>query len=366
MPPRDSEALLYSVGRGQGHEDTESDDEEQIEEEEEEQRPRKTEGFSNRTILLVVGVLVLVAVALGGVAWVLKSKSGSSPTSTAADSASQDTSSRASVATPSGSGLAATLASSFSLTPASMPTLAFPDSPISSALDALDFISSNWALVTGNSDYISFVDDPFPSSSSSQTGTVLAVEFPAGSYAGHGPDGGIMGAILNVFGDGANVAFSDNFGWVKGGKLPGLFGGDHEDFMPTSLATTAFCDDEMECNETYVSINRGSWTFTAGGWNTISEVAILNSDPSTPTEANGILSMYIGSSSEAVFTRSNVVFRTNSDVTFTAVFLSSFFGGSSDSFASEGGTAYFRNFQIYAGEEPSSSSGDSVSAEVPS
>jgi len=50
--------------------------------------------------------------------------------------------------------------------------------------DALEFISSNWALVTGNSDYISFVDDPFPSSSSSAGGTVLAVEFPEGSYAG--------------------------------------------------------------------------------------------------------------------------------------------------------------------------------------
>lgn len=48
---------------------------------------------------------------------------------------------------------------------------------------------------------------------------------------------------------------------------------------------------------------------SCNSWNTVTEVAILNSDPGTSSTANGMLSMYIGGSDEPVFTRSNVSFR---------------------------------------------------------
>lgn len=60
----------------------------------------------------------------------------------------------------------------------------------------------SWAMIKGDSDFTTFVADPFDSSSSS---SVVAVEYPEGSYAGDGPAGGFMGGIMSVFGEDTGV-----------------------------------------------------------------------------------------------------------------------------------------------------------------
>ncbi|BGP50638.1 hypothetical protein JCM10450v2_006557 [Rhodotorula kratochvilovae] len=296
------------------------------------------------------------------------------------------------------------------MTPASLSALPMPTSTIDSASSAFSFIESSWSFLSGDSSYVAFVPDPFPSSSSTSSDIVLRVEYPKGSYAGDSTGvgiAGVPGTHLAVFdaenGGGVKralvsyeVAFSEGFDFVEGGKLPGLFGGEgscaggeHSDscfslrcmWRAGGLGEVygyvasydGFCDQtsdadgrgiEIECNDKYgYSLGRGSWTFEVGKWNRITEVAILNSAPST---ANGVLAVYSGDSGDKAFELKNVVFTSTEGVEFTTLFFSTFFGGSSSTkYASKGGFAYFRNFQFYAGSDPSNEKGEEVKAEMP-
>lgn len=278
------------------------------------------------------------------------------------------------------------------MTAASVPSFAFPSAPLPTD-SALAFIKKSWPYKSGTSDYLSFVVDPLGG-----TELVLEIDYPAGGYAEHNP-GGVSGMHFDVFGaEGGmqraimsyEVGFSKGFDFVFGGKLPGLYGGDeaggcsggrHSDicfslrlmwrqagmgevyaYIPTY---TNFCDATMECNDEYgFSIDRGSWNFTSGGWTTVTEIAVLNSSPGPSGEANGVLSVYAGST--LAFTKNDVVFRTNTSVAFSSFFVSSFFGGSTDpKFAGKGGSSYFKNFQFFAGSAPSTGTGTVVTASMP-
>lgn len=81
---------------------------------------------------------------------------------------------------------------------------------------------------------VSFVTDPF--SNSSDGSAVMRVYYQKGSYTPSGSDDDVTGGCQfymspfegQAFKKGLvryDVAFSDNFDWVKGGKLPGVFGG---------------------------------------------------------------------------------------------------------------------------------------------
>jgi hypothetical protein len=61
--------------------------------------------------------------------------------------------------------------------------------------------------------------------------------------------------------------------------------------------------------------------FPLNRYNTLTEIAILNSDPSKDTEANGYLAVYDGDT--LAFERSDVVFRTNASVFFSSVMFQS-------------------------------------------
>ncbi|CEQ40487.1 SPOSA6832_02109, partial [Sporobolomyces salmonicolor] len=114
-----------------------------------------------------------------------------------------------------------------------------------------------------------------------------------------------------------------------------------------------------------VSFNRDSWTFKTGVYNTVTEIAILNSDPGTPCEANGVLAVYAGET--LAFERTDIVFRTNASVLFTSLAFSTFFGGSSAAYAPTGDVhAYFRNFQFFEGDDASTETGSTVTATIPS
>lgn len=112
----------------------------------------------------------------------------------------------------------------------------FPSDTTSSAID---YITENW-FTSSNSIYgsndVSFVQDPFENNS---TSNVVKVVYPAGSYApvgtknnNTGTTGGLEfysvpdnGAIYNTALLSYDLAFDSSFDWVKGGKLPGIFGG---------------------------------------------------------------------------------------------------------------------------------------------
>ena len=76
---------------------------------------------------------------------------------------------------------------------------------------------------------VSFTNDPFATTSPAP---VFTVDYPAGSYSG-GTGGTEFSTYFNESGTpfgtvllSYEVAFDSNFNWVKGGKLPGLRGGD--------------------------------------------------------------------------------------------------------------------------------------------
>lgn len=118
--------------------------------------------------------------------------------------------------------------------------LPFPSSTESSAFD---YIVNNWytsskKTIYGSSD-ISFVKDPIDSSNNATA--VFKVDYPANSYAPVGTKNDNSGNVGGVEffsipnGDtyynsallSYQLAFDPTFQWVKGGKLPGLFGGNN-------------------------------------------------------------------------------------------------------------------------------------------
>ncbi|KAK4047313.1 Protein saf4 [Microbotryomycetes sp. JL201] len=252
------------------------------------------------------------------------------------------------------SGSPEAIASAFSMTRAAVSQLQMPKEAIEQAEDATKFIKETWSWKKGGSDYLSFRPDPFERSG----GLVLAIEYPKGSYSGSKSGGGVGGLHLGIYGDAAvvertviayEVAFDENFDFVKGGKLPGAFGGAQSDgctggeqsaacfslrlmwreegagevyaYIPRYDAMCAH-GAAAECNDVYgVSLNRGSWTFQTGRWTQVVQVAALNSEPdASRTTAND--------------------------------------------FASDGGRTYYRNFQFFAGKEASSALGNRVEAHV--
>lgn len=115
-------------------------------------------------------------------------------------------------------------------------TAPMPSTPVSSAYD---YIVSNWYSSQGfyGASNIEFVQDPITANNSSNT--VLQVKYPAGSYApvatkngNTGVKGGTEfytdpypGVSYNTALLSYDIAFDASFDWVKGGKLPGLYGG---------------------------------------------------------------------------------------------------------------------------------------------
>lgn len=104
---------------------------------------------------------------------------------------------------------------------------------------AVDYITQNWfkssKSLYGAND-VSFVQDPFAANG---TDNVVKVLYPAGSYApvgtkndNTGTTGGLEfysvpddGTYYNTALLSYDLAFDPGFDWVKGGKLPGIFGG---------------------------------------------------------------------------------------------------------------------------------------------
>lgn len=191
--------------------------------------------------------------------------------------------------------------------------------------------------------------------------TVLQVGYPRGSV-NPGAEGrpvggagfkfalarGVTEACLTY-----SVRFPPDFEFAKGGKLPGLYGGD----APRGCAATKGFSARLMwraggAGELYLyhpaqtaacgeSIGRGSWTFARGAWVSIAEQVIVN----TPGQADGTIMLWIDGRL-AVEAR-NLVLRGAADSAVDGLLFSTFFGGRDPSWDSpKDQTAEFKDFSL--------------------
>jgi hypothetical protein len=79
----------------------------------------------------------------------------------------------------------------------------------------------------------------------------------------------------------------------------------------------------MQNSDYGFSVGRGSWTFQAGTWNTITQYVKLN----TPGSENGAVQVWWNGN--LVISAQNIEFRDYANSTFVGVHFQTFFGGKS-------------------------------------
>ncbi|QEG23466.1 right-handed parallel beta-helix repeat-containing protein [Mariniblastus fucicola] len=235
------------------------------------------------------------------------------------------------------------------------------------------------------------------------SGACLRVNYPAG---GSGPGAG--GAQWLVELDEQHdevwlvyrVKFGSNFDFVRGGKLPGLAGGQapsgsvpadgwngwtgrlmwRTDFesvqgQPQQTSTKAISyakhvnsgydqNGKQEDTEYFVERDGTEPVLQAGVWYTIRQHVRMN----TPRQRDGLLRIWIDG--RLVIDRDDVKFRNTADLGIDRFFFSTFFGGDYDWRASKDEYALFDDFKISVPEERRvpeqyASVGDAVSAANP-
>eukprot|EP00753_Platysulcus_tardus_P009270 PLAT192.1.p1 GENE.PLAT192.1~~PLAT192.1.p1 ORF type:complete len:405 (-),score=-20.81 PLAT192.1:387-1502(-) len=224
------------------------------------------------------------------------------------------------------------------------------------------------------------------------SGTAMQAHYPKGSYIpSKNPRGG-----LSFYASGPSdvdlttakeatlsyrVYFPDGFEFVKGGKLPGLYGGNSASgaiscsggsrsdecmsarfmwrtggagemytYLPPSFkANDAVCGvaPKSECNPTYgASVARGSFTFATGAWTTIGERVRLND----AGQENGELELF--ANGESMFKVGGLVLRNSDAGRLRGIMMQTFFGGSTPDWASpKDQDVYFADFSVAITEE---------------
>ena len=142
------------------------------------------------------------------------------------------------------------------------------------------------------------------------------------------------------------VRFADGFDFVRGGKLPGLYGGrmisggripDGTDGFSTRFMWRVGGAGEvyayLPSSQTWgTSLGRGSFRFRPGSWQCLEQELALN----TPGRADGVVRVWLDG--RPVFAQEGLVFRTVATLRIEGVFFSTFFGGSDASWASTADT----------------------------
>jgi len=290
------------------------------------------------------------------------------------------------------------IVSAYSLTVST--TLPFPTATLAPS-DAGSFLVSSWSLnknrIQNEPDDLSFVADPFPSSTSSSsssvnTSSVLQVTYPGGSF-GDSNGGSQFFSLFN--GSIApqtmllsyEVAFDQGFQFVKGGKLPGLRGGTDTNgceggskpngtdcwstrlmwrtagegevyaYIPTS--NNLCSQSDIKCNDDFgTSIGRGSFSFKDGAWNRITLLVQLN----TPGDvSNGNVKLYYND--VQAISHTGLQLRSSTDVLAGGLFFSTFFGGNDESWESPTDQhTFYRNFRLWASDRASNSTASSAAS----
>ncbi len=169
-------------------------------------------------------------------------------------------------------------------------------------------------------------------------------------WLGQLPSGPADRAFLRYY-----VRFAADFDFVKGGKLPGFYGGTMLSGGHIPDGTNGFSTRFMWRNEgqgeVYVympsstrfgtSLGRGSWHFKKGEWQCIEQELILN----TPGALDGSVRVWLDG--EPVFEQQALLFRTVPELRIEGLFFSTFFGGGDPSWAPPADThADFSGFAI--------------------
>ena len=195
--------------------------------------------------------------------------------------------------------------------------------------------------------------------------TVLAVEYPAGKYGTRETgaqwklnfDESYTSVELSY-----DVQFEEGFDFVKGGKLPGLFGGEGNTGggIPTGMdgfsARMMWRGNGRVVQYVYYPDQPEHfghdmpWTdpatgedliFTPGTWHNVVHQLKLNA----PGERNGVLRTYFDG--QLALEVQGLRFRDTTDFAIDGMYFSTFFGGGSDSWSTTTDeTIYFDNFRI--------------------
>ena len=159
------------------------------------------------------------------------------------------------------------------------------------------------------------------------------------------------------------VRFSDGFDFVKGGKLPGLYGGDGASGGRTPDGTDGFStrfmwrsngDGEVYAylptsDEYGTSIGRGNWRFQPGQWHHLVQEVTLNQ----PGQANGRIRVWLDG--QMVLDQNDMTFRTVDTLKLNGIFFSTFFGGGDPSWATPQSVyADFAQFSVSPLDSPMS------------
>ena len=190
------------------------------------------------------------------------------------------------------------------------------------------------------------VDDGPPAS-----GPAVRVAFPAGSVSPsasreHGAPEGGMQVFLPLVGEPVDsahlrywVRFPEDFEFVKGGKLPGLYGGtevsggeepDGTDGFSTRLMWRAEGEGEVYLyapDESGTSLGRGEWTWERGTWLCVEQRVVLND----PEQEDGSVTVWVDGTQ--TFAEEGMRYRTVADLRIEGIFFSTFYGGADPSWA---------------------------------
>jgi hypothetical protein len=136
------------------------------------------------------------------------------------------------------------------------------------------------------------------------------------------------------------VRFPSGFDFVKGGKLPGLWGGSKVSGGATPDGTDGFSTRLMwrraGAGEVYLyaadtagaSLGRGDWTWPTGRWSCVEQHVVLNE----PRRSNGTVVVWIDG--HQVLSRNDLRYRSVPTLQIEGIFFSTFFGGADPTWAS--------------------------------
>src|ERR1700730_4471493 len=182
----------------------------------------------------------------------------------------------------------------------------------------------------------------------SQVGsTYVHVTYPAGSSApSSGHPGGAQAPLRMGVGSLDNAAltyqlrFPVGFQFVKGGKLPGLCGGQcwtgsnngpggwSTRFMWRANGAGEVLLSDATTTGYGTDLGRGNWTFLADGhWHTLSQTIHLN----TPGQADGTIDVVYNGVQVGHFT--GITFRTDASTRIDSLMFTTFFGGHDSTWA---------------------------------
>ncbi|KAL2914617.1 hypothetical protein HK105_205755 [Polyrhizophydium stewartii] len=252
-----------------------------------------------------------------------------------------------------------------------LPAVRSWDLPSFRNLDLGDFAVAKDAYGADNRDW---VRDPAGSGQ-----YVLQVTYPAGSFHPKGTPVGGTGFYASPIDISAaksvtfqyDVYFPADFNFVRGGKLPGLYGGrpsctggdaakdcfstrymfrtngagEIYVYVDRAAQVPAFCQvpPQTFCNDVYgTSLGRGSFHWNTGAWNTITQTITLND----VGKQNGRIQVVHNNEGTAI-DFDKVVFRTSDSVRCAGIDFETFFGGSTKEWATPTDQkAYFKGFKL--------------------